>query len=106
MKKFLSAVILFIAISLFPSISANAAQDEFKVDTATHINLIAKDKFAVDLQSNELLFANEPLSAEYEEIWLEVRKGKSYSESDTVLKVTYARGQGNGAKIDLKGLSR
>lgn len=105
MKKLLMMVMFILTISLFSSVSVYAAQDIFKVDSATHINLVGKDRFAVDLQSNELIFANEPLSREYEEIWLEVRKGKGFNKSDTALKATYARGKGDSTRIDLKGLA-
>lgn len=100
MKKILFALTFFIAISLFSDVSANAAQGGFRVDTATHINLVERDRFAVNLELNKLIFENEPLSKGYEDIWLEVLKG-----GNTVKKVTYMRGEGDGAKIDLAGLA-
>lgn len=91
MNKKILALVLTAAISFSSAITAFAA------DTGTNISLNDKSKFSVTLQSNSLVFNNEPTDKTYDSISLEV-----CNLSGTVFSnVTYERGHGNGATLKL-----
>lgn len=91
MNKKILALVLTAAISFSSAITAFAA------DTGTNISLNDRSKFSVTLQSNSLVFSNEPTDKTYDSIILEVCNlgGTVFS------KTTYDRGQGNGATLKL-----
>jgi|GEM_PF-4237186 len=94
MNKKILALVLTAAISFSSAITAFAA------DTSTNISLNDKSKFSVTLQSNSLVFNNEPTDREYDSITLDI----STITGTVVGKTTYDRGQGNGTTIDLAGI--
>lgn len=93
-KLIISITVMLIAMLSFSGIA-------YAQDNETHITLVDKDKFAVDLQGNKLVFIGEPLSKEYETIYLEI-EDKNYS---VIRKLEYERGNGDGATIDLTGIA-
>lgn len=91
MNKKILAIVLTAAISFSSAITA------FASDTSTNISLDDRAKFSVTLQSNSLVFSNEPIDKAYDSISLEV-----CNLSGTVFSnVTYERGHGNGATLKL-----
>ncbi|MZK53135.1 transglutaminase domain-containing protein [Clostridium beijerinckii] len=94
MNKKILALVLTAAISFSSAITAFAA------DTSTNISLDDKAKFSVTLQSNSLVFSNEPTDKSYDSISLEI-----CNIGGTVLRnVTYDRGHGNGATLNVAGI--
>jgi uncharacterized repeat protein (TIGR02543 family) len=94
MNKKILAIVLTAAISFSSAITAFAA------DTSNTISLDDKTKFSVTLQSNSLVFNNEPTDKTYDSISIEV----STVTGTVVGNVTYDRGQGNGATINVAGI--
>lgn len=94
MRKMLITIMVFVAVSLFSTVA-------YAADTATNISLDDRANFTVELQSNSLVFSNEPTDRTYDSMSLEV----IYNNSNVVRNVTYNRGQGDGATINLAGLS-
>jgi hypothetical protein len=78
---------VFIAVSLFSTVA-------YAADTATKISLDDRTKLSVSLQSNSLVFSNEPKFETYDNVRITIVGQKS----DT-LTFTYNRGQVNGATI-------
>jgi len=94
MNKKILALVLTAAISFSSAITAFAA------DTSTNISLNDRSKFSVTLQSNSLMFTNEPTDKEYDSISLDI-----LTVTGTVVgSTTYDRGQGNGATIALSDI--
>lgn len=89
------ALVLTAAISFSSAITALAA------DTETNISLDDRAKFTVTLQSNSLVFNNEPTDQTYDSISLDILDSKT---SALVRNITYNRGQGNGAILSVAGI--
>lgn len=94
MNKTLMALVLTVAISF------SAAMTAFAADTATNISLEGRANFSVTLQTNSLVFSNEPTYDIYDSISLEIIS----MNGEIVRNITYARGQGNGATLDVAGI--
>ena len=94
MKKILITVMVFITVSLISTVAC-------ATDTATKISLDDRARLTVSMQSNSLVFSNEPTDITYDSISFYILN----SAGSTVRNVTYNRGQGNNATIDLKGLT-
>jgi len=90
-----------LAIVLTAAISFSSAITAFAADTSTNISLNDRSKFSVTLQSNSLVFNNEPIDKDYDSISIDI----STISGPVIRNVTYDRGEGDGATIDVAGLS-
>ena len=83
--------------------SGVAGVPAYAADTTPALTTVPLDdraRFTVSLQSNTLVFSNEPTDKRYDSVSLELVNADGAGH-----KVTYNRGQGNGATINLKDLS-
>ncbi|AKN33760.1 transglutaminase [Clostridium carboxidivorans P7] len=93
MKKTLMVLMITAAISMSSTVA-------FAADTSTKVTLDSRANFSVTLQSNSLVFNNEPTDRVYDSISLDICN----TTGTVVRSITYNRGQGNGATMKIAGI--